>query len=141
MQTQEAESAVIAALQVPALWLRRSFPSLKPLGGYVKELLERVAFFTDWLKQGMPSVFWISGFFFTQVGTYGVCLQTLEKWATGQLCIAVLPKALLLQDGFVRVFNPSENGRPCLEHYAGCCATCNHFHCPFAVGCSPCRLS
>lgn len=59
-------------LQVPALWLRRSFPSLKPLGGYVKELIERVAFFSSWLKQGAPDVFWISGFFFTQVGVKAV---------------------------------------------------------------------
>jgi dynein heavy chain len=54
-------------VQVPALWLRKSFASLKPLGGYVREVLERVAFFSSWLTGGAPSVYWISGFFFTQV--------------------------------------------------------------------------
>lgn len=57
----------ITCLQVPAQWLSKSFPSLKPLGSYVREVLERVAFFTDWLHSGPPTVFWLSGFFFTQV--------------------------------------------------------------------------
>jgi len=52
--------------KVPAMWLKRSFPSLKPLGSYVKELLERCEFFVGWIKHGPPVVFWLPGFFFTQ---------------------------------------------------------------------------
>ncbi|MEW5311650.1 MAG: hypothetical protein WDW38_003346 [Sanguina aurantia] len=52
--------------KVPALWLKKSFPSLKPLGAYIKEVLERVAFFSDWISHGAPTVYWVSGFFFTQ---------------------------------------------------------------------------
>ncbi|KAF5833110.1 DNAH7 protein [Dunaliella salina] len=52
--------------KVPGTWLKKSFPSLKPLGPYVKEVLERVVFFQDWVDQGPPTVYWLSGFFFTQ---------------------------------------------------------------------------
>jgi len=52
--------------KVPAMWLKKSFPSLKPLGSYVKELCERVDFFQKWINEGPPVVFWLPGFFFTQ---------------------------------------------------------------------------
>ena len=36
-----------------------------PMAPYVKEVVERVAFFAAWLAAGAPTVFWLSGFFFT----------------------------------------------------------------------------
>lgn len=51
---------------VPAMWLKKSFSSLKPLGGYFKDLLDRLAWFDEWLKNGIPPVMWITRFHFTQ---------------------------------------------------------------------------
>jgi dynein heavy chain len=53
--------------RIPLLWKSRSYPSLKPLSGYIQDQQERLKFFHDWLMEKPPSVFWISGFFFTQV--------------------------------------------------------------------------
>jgi dynein heavy chain len=49
------------------MWKARSYPSLKPLSGYIADQQTRLTFFTDWLNHKIPSVFWLSGFFFTQV--------------------------------------------------------------------------
>lgn len=52
--------------KVPDLWMKSSFPSLKPLGGYVTDTRERLEYFQKWLDGGIPTLFHISKFFFTQ---------------------------------------------------------------------------
>ena len=65
---------------VPLLWQGVAYPSLKPLNSWIKDLGARLTFFSDWIKNGAPSVFWFSGLFFTQSFITG----TLQNYARRQ---------------------------------------------------------
>lgn len=62
----EAMGASLYDQKVPAVWEAKAYPSLKPLGAWVKDLLGRLTFISNWIAHGIPAVFWISGFFFPQ---------------------------------------------------------------------------
>ncbi|XP_063775637.1 dynein axonemal heavy chain 6 [Pseudophryne corroboree] len=63
--------------QVPTLWADAAYPSLKPLGSWVKDLLLRTSFIDAWIRMGQPKSFWISGLFFPQ----GFLTGTLQNHA------------------------------------------------------------
>lgn len=62
---------------VPGMWEEKAYPSLKPLMGWVQDLVDRLDFFTNWVDNGLPKVYWISSFFFPQAFMTG----TLQNYA------------------------------------------------------------
>lgn len=63
--------------RVPQQWKSKSYPSLKPLGSYIKDLIERLAFFEKWEATGIPDFFQIQLFYFTQ----GFLTGALQNYA------------------------------------------------------------
>lgn len=82
VMSEELEMVYNAFLnnQVPGLWANAAYPSLKPLGSWVNDLVYRCAFVENWIKWGQPKSFWLSGFFFPQGFLTGVLQNYARKF-------------------------------------------------------------
>eukprot|EP00698_Gefionella_okellyi_P021811 TRINITY_DN713_c0_g5_i1.p1 TRINITY_DN713_c0_g5~~TRINITY_DN713_c0_g5_i1.p1 ORF type:complete len:2528 (-),score=851.46 TRINITY_DN713_c0_g5_i1:18-6647(-) len=49
--------------RVPPLW-QKAYPSVKPLGSWMRDLQLRIAQLSQWAEGGQPKVFWLTGFTF-----------------------------------------------------------------------------
>ncbi|KAI8850637.1 hypothetical protein BC829DRAFT_441991 [Chytridium lagenaria] len=65
---------------VPAQWSSAAYPSLKPLGGWVKDFHLRIEELSNWVEKGQPSSFWLPGFFFPQGFLTGVLQNHARKY-------------------------------------------------------------
>ncbi|KAJ3415371.1 Dynein heavy chain 6, axonemal, partial [Chytridiales sp. JEL 0842] len=66
--------------EVPTAWSNAAYPSLKPLGSWVKDLHLRIQELALWIERGQPHSFWLPGFFFPQGFLTGVLQNHARKY-------------------------------------------------------------
>jgi len=66
--------------QVPTMWAKVAYPSLKPLAAWFPDLLRRINFIQTWFENNKPATFWISGLYFPQAFITGVMQNHARKY-------------------------------------------------------------
>ena len=58
--------------KIPYAWSKISYSSFKPFGSWITDLKKRIEFIMDWLVNGHPATYWLSGLFYPQGFITGV---------------------------------------------------------------------
>ena len=66
--------------QVPTMWAKVAYPSMKPLSTWILDLNDRIDFIRTWSEKGKPVCYWMSGFFFPQAFLTGTLQNTARKY-------------------------------------------------------------
>ncbi|UYV81315.1 DNAH6 [Cordylochernes scorpioides] len=83
VMSEDLEGVYLAFLknQVPRMWAKNGYLSIKSLGSWVKDLVLRIHFFSGWLIKGFPKSYWLPGFFFQQGFLTGALQNYARKYA------------------------------------------------------------
>eukprot|EP00658_Telonema_sp_P-2_P084456 TRINITY_DN9378_c0_g1_i3.p1 TRINITY_DN9378_c0_g1~~TRINITY_DN9378_c0_g1_i3.p1 ORF type:complete len:1690 (+),score=414.28 TRINITY_DN9378_c0_g1_i3:40-5109(+) len=74
VMTAELDSVATDILlsQPPAAWMSASYPTMKPFGGYISDLIARLDVLDKWIEDGPEPVCWLGGLFFPHSFITGV---------------------------------------------------------------------
>jgi len=85
--------------KVPVMWEEVGYPSLKPLGSWIIDHIDRIEFMSSWLYEGPPKTYSLPSFFFPQ-GFMTASLQTYSR--KNKIAIDTLKFKTHLRDEFIK---------------------------------------
>ena len=116
----EAMSDAIYDNVVPPTWVKKGFLSMKPLSSWIDDCIKRCDFLNDWINNGIPKVFWISGFFFPQAFFTG----TKQNYARANtFAVDTIDFEFVFKDTITSemITEPPESGAYCFGMYLEGC--------------------
>jgi dynein heavy chain len=94
--------------RVPKNWTFYGYLSLKPLGSWFDDLLQRVAFMNEWVEKGTLPSYWVSCFYFPQ-GFMTAVLQTYARKTKTPIDELVF-QTIVRKEAPAKIFSIPEDG-------------------------------